>query len=134
MKSIACSLILILLTACRGHHTRSEPPTASPTAPTAKISALETAKTITLPQFKVVDMPLEQAVRELEAAGKRLHAGGGVHLAISDTAKNQADQKVTLVLNNKTLADALAYLARLTRLQLVEHDHSLLLTKNAPTP
>ena len=129
MKAIVSSLLLILLTACSRHQARTEPPSVSPTAPVATISALEKAKTITIPQFKVVDVPLRQAIRELEAA-----AGGKVRLVISDTAASQADQKVTIALNNKTLADALAYLARLSRLQLVEHDHSLLLTKITPTP
>src|SRR6266496_1125809 len=58
---------------------------------------LEAAKSITLPQFKLEDVTLDVAVRQLQAAGKRYDAEHrGVNFLLLDSAKGKATPTVTL--------------------------------------
>ena len=101
--------------------------------PTRKV--LVTAKSITLPEFKVDGVTFVEAVRELQAAGKRHDTNHtGVNYLVPDTAKAKASAKITLDLKNVTVAEAAERLAQSAGLGLCAEDYAFVFLSKTEKP
>jgi RNA polymerase sigma factor (sigma-70 family) len=94
---------------------------------TAKLLALARAKAITLPKFSLNGVTLEDALLELEKAGKLNDTGRrGVSMMIIPPPEGLATNLITLDLEDVTLALAAAHVAQTAGLVLSESEYALI--------
>jgi hypothetical protein len=102
-------------------------------APTRKV--LVTANSIRLPEFKLDGVTFDEAVRELQAAGRRHDPKHkGVNYLVPDPAKAKASPKITLDLKSVTLAEATEHLAKNAGLLLVAEDYAFVFLAKTDKP
>ena len=101
--------------------------------PTRKV--LVTAKSITLPEFKLEGVTFVEAVRELQAAGRRHDTNHrGVNYLVPDAARAKVSTKITLDLKNVTVAEATERLAQSAGLGLRAEDYAFVFLSETDKP
>ena len=102
-------------------------------SPTPKRKLLVKAQAITLPEFKLAGVTLEQAVCDLRDASKRYDPDHkGFNFIVTDIAK--AKGKITLKLKNVTLAEATERLAESAGLSVSAEDYAFIFQAKAAKP
>ena len=108
---------------------------AADTTPGQKLTPLQKAKTIKLPQVSYSGIPLSEVLTHLNnESNKRDPEGKGVKITLAENIKTKGLTAITLNLKNVTLADALASIAKIARLRLQETDTGIVLTETTGNP
>ena len=95
-----------------------------------QVTGLARAKTIMLPQFKLDNVSFPDAVRELSNAGKGNDVSRkGVVFLISTSSESLPTGKITLALENVTLATAAAHIAHSVGLMLSDGGYAVVFTQ-----